>query len=798
LSPAKIVKVLLPLALPKELFYKVPSHMEDGLQFGVRVEVPLRSKLYSGLIVEIHDEVELEYQPKSIMAIIDEEPIITSSQYQLWQWIAKYYVSSLGEVMAVALPSGLKLSSETRLIINPDFTLDTIKLNQNEYIISEALFIQNELSIDDIKKLLEKKTVYPHIRSLLQKQVIFVKEELKAKYKPKKVAFVRWEEPFDSDPESIHLAMEMVEKSERQTKALLAYYQLSKKQKDVANKAIYDLSGTDSSVLKALEKKGILKGFKKEISRLENFTGEVSEPQELTEQQINAIEGIKHSFEKNKHVLLHGVTGSGKTRVYIELIKETIEINGQALYLLPEIALTTQIVQSLKAVFGDKVVVYHSKMNNQERVELWNAVLTDKKIVLGARSALFLPFHNLKLIIVDEEHDPSFKQTDPNPRYNARDVSNYMAEAMDLKVIMGTATPSLESYYNTIQGKYGLVEMPERIANTGLPKVHLINFKVEAKLNRMKSHYSNILLKAMKDTLDNGEQVLIFQNRRGFAPTLKCFSCGWYSNCINCDVSLTLHKYFEELRCHYCGYKERIPKACPACASGGLSLMGFGTEKIEEELKSFFPDKRIRRMDYDTVSSKHSHEKIISDFEEMKIDVLVGTQMITKGLDFDHIGLVGIINADNLLQFPDFRSTERAFQLMTQVSGRAGRREKQGNVLIQTSIPGHPIFNDIIKNDYKSFYEREREERQRFIYPPYYRLIQLKLKHKNAKVVREAAIIYADLLKDKLSNRVRGPSEPGVGRIRGFYIQTILIKLEKKSSAIKAASVRINVDVDPY
>jgi primosomal protein N' (replication factor Y) len=567
--------------------------------------------------------------------------------------------------------------------------------------------------------------------------------------------------------------------------------------------------------LKALEKKAIFELYDQEISRVGKYEEAVVDKFDLTQNQISAIASIKEFYQSKNTVLLHGVTGSGKTRIYIELIEEAIKKGEQVLYLLPEIALTTQIVARLQKIFGNDIAVYHSRMSNNERVDLWKEVLKNKSIVLGARSALFLPFKNLKLIIVDEEHDTSFKQHDPAPRYNARDTAIFLAHLYDAKVLLGTATPALETYQNAREGKYGLVEMKERYGGIQMPEVVIVDVADETKKKKMSSHFTSVLLKELSEALQRGEQAILFQNRRGYAPTLRCTTCGWVQECKNCDVSLTYHKAFNNLRCHYCGFQQKLPEECPACGERNLTIRGFGTEKIEDELQIYLPDAKIARMDFDTVRTKHAHSRIINDFEEKRINILVGTQMVTKGLDFDNVGIVGVLSADQLMSFPDFRSTERGFQLMTQVSGRAGRKKKRGKVIIQAFNVAHPVLGEVIKNDYQRFFEREVEERKLFSYPPFQRLIKITLKHKDPRLLNEGTKIFAKVLKDKLGYRMIGPAVPGIPRVRGQFLLEIYLKMEKdnqwllyaKRLIIEAkyhlqgtkgfSGIRVNVDVDP-
>ncbi len=811
------VRVLLPLALPREYIYKLPKELESDVVFGVRIEVPLKNKLYSAIVVELIDQIELEYKPRTVISIIDEKPVITAQQYTFWKWLAGYYCCTIGEVMNVALPSGLKLSSETKLISNSENQPDTSVLTDNEYLIYEALTIQKELSIGEIQKILNKKTVYPEIRGLMYHEFVYIKEDLVEKYKPKKDTYVQLVEYYKADRSRLSEAMDLAANSEKQTKMLIAFMQLGRAVEKVARKDLYDLSGGNKSILDALVKKKILETEELEVSRLQVVVHKGEKLlQPLSILQNASLNEIKGHWQQRDVVLLHGVTGSGKTQVYIELINETLKRGEQVLYLLPEIALTAQIVQRLVEVFGQKVQVYHSRMTNHERVELWNSVQTGQSIIIGARSSLFLPYGNLGLIIVDEEHDPSYKQQDPSPRYNARDASIYMGSLYGSKVLLGSATPSLESYLNTKLGKYGLVEMMERFGEVALPEIEIVDLKKERQAKTLESYFSKKMREEIDLSLLRGKQVLIFQNRRGYSPSLQCLLCGWIGECDQCDLSLTKHKFFGELRCHYCGYRTPLPKACPACGHDELKEVGYGTEKIEDVLKDLFPMAKVGRLDYDTARTRSSYENIIVEFQNKKIDILVGTQMITKGLDFDNIHVVGVLNADLLLYFPDFRASERAFQLLTQVAGRAGRRQERGKVIIQTSQPDHPVLVDTIEYNFYKFIAREAVEREKFRYPPFYRMIHITLKHKDPKVVHEAAMKYAEKIIVYLGSRVLGPAEPGISKLRGQYLRQIIVKLEKDHNVIRKAKkillqtkssikeykgwqgVRINLDVDPY
>ncbi|MFT4667634.1 MAG: primosomal protein N' (replication factor Y) [Polaribacter sp.] len=816
-QPGNYINVILPIAIPKAYTYLVPAALESSpLRPGMRVEVPFgKTKIYAAMVTEVHDRAPEVYKAKPILSVIDEEPIVFPMQLKLWEWMATYYACSLGEVMNAALPNGFKLSSETILMLSPVYDDNYTGLKDKEFMIAEALYHQKELTIGDVRKILGQKSVGNVIKRLLENRVIYIKEELKEKYAPKKVICIRFQEPYVSNPEKLEDAFELLSRSTRQVEALMAMIQLNREQKFVKRIDLVKAASTDVSVITALEKKKIIEKYEREVSRLGAYEDVVVDSQPLTDQQVRALKELKECFTEKNVALLFGVTGSGKTRVYMELIQEAIDRGEQILYLLPEIALTTQLVGRLQRIFGDAVTVFHSRLSNNERVEMWNSVHAGKSIVMGARSSLFMPFNNLRLIIVDEEHDPSFKQNEPAPRYNARDTAIFYGHISGAKVILGTATPSLETYFNAHQKKYGLVMMEERFGGIEMPQIEIVDMRTETLAGTKRSHFSSVLLKELEEALGRDEQAILFQNRRGYSPTVMCGTCGWSSECINCDVTLTYHKFSHNLRCHYCSYNTTIPRACPACGETPLTERGFGTEKIEDELQIYLPDAKIARMDFDTVKGKNAFAKLINDFEEKRIDVLVGTQMVTKGLDFDNVGLVGVLSADQLVQFPDFRSSERAFQLITQVSGRAGRKRKQGKVVIQAFNTALPILDEIFHYDYPRFFEREIEERHLFMYPPYSRLIGITLKYKKMDLLNEATKVFARVVKSKLGERVLGPTIPGVSRIRGQYLLTMLIKLERNNELIHGAKrviaeateimksekgfsgVRVIVDVDP-
>lgn len=830
------VNVLLPLPVAGYFTYRVPYELNDSVAMGKRVVVQFgQKKIYTALIREI-TETPPHVQPKYILSVLDLQPLVNETQFRFWEWMAAYYCCTPGEVMNAALPSALKLASESKIMLNRDAVIDPQTLREKEYMLITALQECGSMTLSEASRTIEQARIIPVIHTMIEKGLIVTEEQLQDRYKPKTEWYVSLGEDFTGEEQLQKAYEELQKRAEKQLELLIEYIHLSQcltaETRPVTKTELLKRFPQGAPQLKALEKKGILKIEEKQVSRLwdpQVKTG--NETITLNGQQEEALEQIRKEFIDKNVVLLHGVTSSGKTELYINLIRETIEQGRQVLYLLPEIALTAQIINRLRKYFGPRVGVYHSRYDENERVEIWKNVAeesvaegelfsetTEKiakyDIILGARSALFLPYSNLGLVIVDEEHDPSYKQYDPAPRYNARDSAIYLASLHKANVLLGSATPSIESYYNSTTGKYGLAELPERFGNMLMPEIQLVDLKEEHKNKRMKSIFSETLLEAVQQALDNKEQVILFQNRRGFSLYLDCSSCHWTPHCVNCDVSLVYHKKQNMLRCHYCGFSTQVPGQCPECGHTGMMMKGFGTEKIEEELAVFFPHAHIVRMDLDSTRSKYSYQKIIADFEERRIDILVGTQMVTKGLDFDNVSLVGILNADNLLSYPDFRSAERGFQLMAQVSGRSGRKNKQGKVLIQAYNVSNDILRFVLSHDYISMYKSQLAERQRFIYPPFCRLITITVKHTNSDRTNKAAAELAKLLRQPFGKRILGPEYPLVSRVRNYYLKNIMLKLEKGISlpqakeelmkAVKAlvahpeySGVRVIQDVDP-
>ncbi|UAY52949.1 replication restart helicase PriA [Ferruginibacter albus] len=781
-SNAMWAEIILPLALPNTYTYAVPLHFQPIIKKGCRVEVVLgKNKRYAGIVKSISHKAP-PYQTKDILNVLDETPMLYPQQLQLWNWISNYYMCSEGEVMAAALPAHFKLSSETILLLNEEYGDDFSGLDDEEYIVAEALLIKKQLNLTEVQQLLDITHVYPVIKKLIDKKVCIVWESLSERYKTKKENFILLNPQYDNEDALADL-MNNWSKAPKQLELLLSYLHLTKTHGEVTQPELLKKSGATAAQLKGLTDKNILLIERRSIDRIKTLPRALDINFNLSDAQQKALDSIRESFTSTNVSLLHGVTSSGKTQLYIKLIEEYYTQGKQVLYLLPEIALTAQIIRRLQLHFGGNIAIYHSKFNDNERVELWNKIKTGEiRIVLGARSGLFLPFKNLGLIIVDEEHDSSFKQQDPAPRYHARDSAIYYASLFDAKVLLGSATPSLESYFNAKKGKYGLIELTERYGGVHLPLIEIVDTKKVAQKGKVM--ISPQLKEAIEKTVEQNKQVILFQNRRGYSPYLICGTCGYIPQCKNCDVTLTLHKYSNKLHCHYCGTTYPKLVECPACGTVNWNEKNFGTEKIEELIEDELPKVKVARMDVDSVRGKSAHDNLIKLFEQQRIDVLVGTQMVVKGLDFEKVSLVGVLDADGLLSFADFRVNERGFQLMEQVSGRAGRKEEQGKVLIQASNVKHPVLHFVQEHDYKKMYEFEIENRKQFFYPPFSRLIHISLKHKSKEVVEEAANKLGDALHKDLKDFVVGPAAPVVNRIRNQYLMELLIKLPLDSQLI--------------
>jgi len=794
------VEVILPLAIAKNYTYRVPFEWNGLVAIGKRVVVQFgKSKLYTAIVVALGNRPPEKYEAKYIIEILDDRPVVTGAQLQFWYWMSDYYMCYPGEVMNAALPSALKLASETRITLNKGFEFDRSALHDKEYLIVEALDIQPELTVSDIVKLLGQKTVMPVLKLLFEKNIIHISEEVSERYKPRTRTFITLHPDYHNQDNLKELFSILEKRAAKQADAVLAYIKLARHQKAITKNELVEESGAAAASINSLIEKEIFIAEEKNVSRLYFEDAEDYNTFELSEQQREVLADINVQFKQTEVVLLHGVTSSGKTQLYIRLIEEVIAAGRQVLYLLPEIALTTHIIERLRMYFGTNIGIYHSRFNDNERVEVWQKVLNNEyKIVLGARSSVFLPFNDLGLIIVDEEHETSYKQYDPAPRYNARDAAIFLANMHKGKVLLGSATPSFESYYNARTHKYGFAELTERYGGVKLPEIEVVSIAKETKEKTIRSHFTSVLLADIDTALLAKEQVILFQNRRGYAPILMCKICAYTPKCINCDVSLTFHKSSGKLHCHYCGYKEDSPKICPACGSTHLEYKGFGTEKIEDELQLLLPDARIARMDLDTTRSRNSLQTLLNDLEEKKIDVLVGTQMVAKGLDFSGVTVIGIINAESLLKFPDYRANERSYQLLAQVSGRAGRRDKQGKVVIQTYDVNHRVIKQVIENDYTGLYFTEMEERRNFKYPPFYRIINLDIKHKDPEMVNNQSAYLAVELRKHFGDRVIGPEYPLVGRIRNYYIKSIMLKFEKDAVSIAKAKTIIRDTITQF
>jgi primosomal protein N' (replication factor Y) len=792
------VDVILPLSLAKTFTYSVSEAEFHFIKIGMRLAVPFgKSKIYTALVIDIHQNKPALYDAKEIHQILEEQPIVTEIQIAHWKWIASYYMCSIGDVYRGAMPSALLLESETVISQKTNTIADTSLLSDDEFLVYEALQQQSALKVLDIISILNKKNIFPVIQKLIDKNLVVLQEEIQETYKPKVVRYIRLHSKYESNA-GLGDLLELLKNANKQKEIVLHYFQLIAVEKTrgeaersgakpITVKKLLETANSSAAIIKALIEKEIFEDYFIQEDRV-HFNGKIREDQlQLSTAQQIAFEGIKASFIQKDVSLLHGVTSSGKTEIYIKLIQEYLQTGKQILYLLPEIALTTQLVGRLRTYFGNKVAVFHSKYSNNERVEVWNQVLINSEkaqVVIGARSSLFLPFYNLGFIIVDEEHEQTFKQVDPAPRYHARDAAIVLAQSHQAKVLLGSATPSIETYFNAKSDKFGLVEITERFGNVLMPTIELVDLKDKYFRKKMIGHFSDVLIEAINTALSLGEQVILFQNRRGYSPIIECITCGHVPQCQQCDVSLTYHKHKNQLRCHYCGFTMAKPTHCQACSSVDLTTKGFGTEQIEQELVTIFPNAKIGRMDQDTTRGKFGFEKIIDSFKNREMDVLVGTQMLAKGLDFDNVSLVGIMNADNMLYHPDFRAFERSFQMMTQVAGRAGRAAKQGKVVIQTYNPAHNTIQQVTNTDYVGMYKEQLYDRQIYKYPPYFRIIKLTLKQRDFDKLKEGSMWLYQVLSQNLNMPVLGPEEPAISRIRNEYIRTIIIKIPQNISIV--------------
>jgi primosomal protein N' (replication factor Y) len=818
------VDVILPVPIHQEFTYRVPYELNDHIQFGLRVIVPFgKNKLQTGIITRIHQVVPTNYQAKYVAHLLDDNPLITPTQYVFWQWISSYYMAPIGDVMNAALPANFKLASETKILLHPSFVQELDHLTGKEQELISILEDREECNLKELSTLLDIKSIHPIIKRLIERRIVTTHEAIQDRYTPKTVTCIMLAEEL-LEEEFLSDVLRNLEKDARSSKQVEMMIHLLKLktdegglQKPVPKQKVLEFGS--ASVLSSLEKKGLVYQERYQIDRISLTTSSVKEIPNLTDPQQKALEEIRTYFEfPGKVCLLHGLTGSGKTEIYVQLIQEYLDQGKQVLFLLPEIALTTQLIARLSAYFGEQVGVYHSRFNQNERVEIWHKVMENNleqyRIILGARSSVFLPFQSLGLIIVDEEHESSFKQYDPSPRYNGRDAGIVLGKLHKANVLLGTATPAMETYYHASEGRYGFVKLYERYKGLSMPEVLIADLKRERRLKSMNGHISSFLLEEIKEALGRGEQIILFQNRRGYTPQWACEVCSWTPKCTNCDVSLTYHKHGNHLKCHYCSFVTNPIGSCPACGSNRLKMLGFGTEKIEDELGLLFPEKTIKRLDLDSTRSKNAYQVLLDEFESRKIDIFVGTQMITKGLDFDNVGLVGVLDADMLLNRPDFRAYERSYQLISQVAGRAGRKSKRGKVIIQTGDPDHWVLQHVMQHDYPSFYNNEKIERENFFYPPFYKIINITLKHAQEAQLEVSATELAQSMRHFFKERVLGPEFPIIKRIQNLYLKEIKLKIERGAPEKKVKeklqdlihsfyekpvnkSVRIVIDVDP-
>lgn len=786
----RFADVILPLPLYQYFTYRIPDNMQGQLRQGHRVVVPFgRSKFYTAIVALLHDTEPKGYEVKEISTLLDQQPIILRPQLKFWEWIAEYYLCSVGDVYKAALPAGLKLESETSLTANTDYEEnEDYRLTEREAILMSALTAQGRLTVQELEKATGLRHTLPTLRRLVEREAIFVSERLRTNYKPKTEVCVRLAFA-QGDNNALRAAFDAVGRAKQQETLLLSFLDLShfmqqSHQVEVSRAALLSRAGVSPAVLAGLVNKGIMQTYKREVSRFTPVARTSAELPALSHEQSIALDEIYESLHDKSVTLLHGVTSSGKTEIYIHIIDHVLKQGRQVLYLVPEIALTTQLTERLQRVFGEKLLIYHSRFSDNERVEIWQKLLSSRepRIVLGVRSSIFLPFHDLGFVIVDEEHETSYKQYDPAPRYHARNAAIVLAQMYGAKVLLGSATPAIESYYNAQTGKYGLVRLLTRYANNPLPEVRTVDMREQRRKKRADGNFSEPLIHLMQDALKQDEQIILFQNRRGFAPLVECRECAWIPKCAHCDVSLTYHKRDNRLVCHYCGYSCEVPHICPACKQPTIEVRGFGTERIEEDIERLFPDTRIARMDMDTTRSRNAYQNIIDDFAAGRSRILIGTQMVTKGLDFNRVSIVGILSADAMLSFPDFRAHERAFQMMAQVAGRSGRGKSHGTVVVQTSQPEHPIIQQVIDHDYSGMYAAQLSERKTFGYPPYTRLIYIYLKHRDESILDTLAHRYASLLRQVFGQRVVGPDNPPVARIQSLYIRKIMLKVETSAS----------------
>lgn len=805
---AKFANVILPLPISGSFTYSVPSIFEDEIEVGSRVLVQFGKKnYYTGIVELVHNNQPSDYEVKEIMMVLDAKPIVRHPQLKLWNWLAEYYLCSVGEVYKAAVPSGLKVESETYILLNSDYEYDENQnLTERMALVIQLLDRNGRMKISEIERETGFKNLGTLVNKMLEMGLVLIDERIVDKYRARKETLVRLNCD-RNDNEALHGFFDIVKRARQQEKMLIAYLDLSAwmhsaTPKEVLKSDLLERSGASPAVLKGLVDKGVLEIYKKEINRFTVDVSESAELPQLSNAQLAAYNSILDKWKENKVTLLRGVTGSGKTEIYSHLINDVLNLGQQVLYLVPEISLTTQLTSRLQKIFGKRLLIYHSKFSDNERVDVWKKLLSTHEplIVLGVRSSVFLPFAKLGLVIVDEEHESSYKQYDPAPRYNARDAAIVLASMHGAMTLLGSATPAVETYYKAKNGRFGLVELLERYDNIRMPEVKVVDMHDQRKRKECRGLYSNPLLVASRKALGEGKQVIMFQNRRGYAPMVECKECAWVPKCKNCDVSLVFHRNIRELRCHYCGYSMTLPNLCPVCGQDSVETYGYGTERIADDLNEIFNEYRVARMDLDTTRNKDAYEDIIEDFSSHKTDILVGTQMVTKGLDFERVRVVGVLNADSILNYPDFRSNERAFNMIEQVAGRAGRKNEVGEVYVQTTDPNNQIIEKVKTHDYEGYYDEQIDERQRFAYPPFTKIVNIYLKHKDERMVNSLAVNYVLELRKIFGNRVLGPEKPIVGRVANYYIQSIMLKIEANASMRKVKDLlrtvyeRVSVD----
>lgn len=799
---AHFAELIIPLAIKGTYTYRIPDELQSRLQAGCRVLVPFgRKKIYTGIVYTFHDIEPKGYEVKSIISMLDDAPIVLHPQLKFWEWISNYYLCTMGEVMKAALPAGLKIESETYISVNPDYEEHEVgELSDKMRCVLDFTAQRGRIQVNEISRVTEFRNVESMVSKLLNLGAIHVSERVVDNYRAKTEACVRLTIN-RTDDDALHRCFDEVKRAKKQEALLLAYLDLSgwlqksKSAKEVTKDALLKRANVTQPVLAAARQRGIFEVYRREINRFADLGTEVSKPPTLSSEQFRAYQEIHKCFKTKPITLLHGVTSSGKTTIYMHLIKDALEAGKQALFLVPEIALTTQLTRRLRKVFGEKLLIYHSKFSDNERVDIWKRLLHHPEpcVVIGVRSSIFLPYTNLGLIIVDEEHDTSYKQQDPAPRYNGRNAAMVLASMHGAKTLLGSGTPSIEMYHHAQNGDYGLVELLTRYENILMPQVKVVDAKVARKKREMKGLFSQELIQDCNEALARKEQVILFQNRRGYSPSVCCKECGWVPKCENCDVSLTYHKHIRTLSCHYCGFTQSMTTLCPTCGLPGLEIVGYGTERIEDEVTEVFPNEKILRMDLDTTRNKNSYDRIIDEFSSREANILVGTQMVTKGLDFDGVSVVGILNADAIINFPDFRSSERGFNMLEQVSGRSGRAHKQGLVVVQTYSPTHPIIKFVQEHNYRGFFDYELEERRKFKFPPFTRIVNVYLKHRHEDTLTEVSVRYVNMLRQVFGNRVFGPEPPMVARVQSLHIRQVMLKFETEASMVKVKAILRNI-----